>query len=73
MGGLVLRGHIPHKFALQMQSAFVLADAAVRLEVVGQTFISELRPARTVLDIVKYFFVEESRTNGARSVSTFFD
>ena len=57
LGGLVLRGYIPHKFALHTTPAFVLADTAVRLEVVGQTFISELRPARTVLEIVQYFFV----------------
>ena len=49
LGGLVLRGYIPHKFALHTTPAFVLADTAARLEVVGQTFISELRPARTVL------------------------
>ena len=66
LGWLVHRGYIPNKFSLQTMPSFFLADTAVRLEVVGQTFVSELRPAWTLLEIEKYFVVDVSNDHGAQ-------
>ena len=59
-GGLVLLSNIPHKFPLHATLAFFLADAAVWLEVVCQTLITQVLQAWTLLDVVQDLLVEDT-------------